>query len=335
MRIIPKKIKVRNNVWKCYSMKDIFVALVVFALIFVFITMSKWAIAIILGIIAVIMLMPTGDGIFYTYIFENIRFAIGKKKYTKDSTKDKENIREITELSDIKDNGLLVYKNGYYGRVIKVGQKNFKIEDEQQQNIDIDYFANALKMLEETQSADIVKIDRPVTLDTFSSDLFNHLNNVKKSNLPPEIKDMRANVLSERIDRVDQLNNILKQYASEYYLVIYGRDELDVENSAVNIASEINKCGLRTKVLEKKPVAIFLKYCYFRNFDEREINDIPDDKLIEWIMPNSIEFKSNRYIVDGIEASVLSIADYPLRVKNAWGANLFNIPNTKVVMHIN
>lgn len=51
-------------------------------------------------------------------------------------------------------------------------------------------------------------------------------------------------------------------------------------------------------------------------------------------MPNSIEFKSTRYIVDGIEASVLSIADYPLRVKNAWGANLFNIPNTKVVMHI-
>ena len=334
MRIIPKKIKVRNNVWKCYSMKDIFVALVVFALIFVFITMSKWAIAIILGIIAIVMLMPTGDGIFYTYIFENIRFALGKKKYTKSSTKDKENISEITELSDIKDNGLLVYKNGCYGRVIKVGQKNFKIEDEQQQNIDIDYFANALKMLEETQSADIVKIDRPVTLDTFSSDLFAHLNNVKKSNLPPDIKDMKANVLSERIDRIDELNNILKQYASEYYIVIYGKDELDLENTAVNIASEINKCGLRTKVLEKRPVAIFLKYCYFRNFDEREINDLPDDKLIEWIMPNSIEFKSNRYIVDGIEASVLSVADYPLRVKNAWGANVFNIPNTKVVMHI-
>ena len=334
MRIIPKKIKVRNNVWKCYSMKDIFVALVVFALIFVFITMSKWAIAIILGIIAIVMLMPTGDGIFYTYIFENIRFALGKKKYTKSSTKDKENISEITELSDIKDNGLLVYKNGCYGRVIKVGQKNFKIEDEQQQNIDIDYFANALKMLEETQSADIVKIDRPVTLDTFSSDLFAHLNNVKKSNLPPDIKDMKANVLSERIDRIDELNNILKQYASEYYIVIYGKDELDLENTAVNIASEINKCGLRTKVLEKRLVAIFLKYCYFRNFDEREINDLPDDKLIEWIMPNSIEFKSNRYIVDGIEASVLSVADYPLRVKNAWGANVFNIPNTKVVMHI-
>ena len=34
MRIIPRKIKVRNNVWKCYSMKDILVALVVFAIVF-------------------------------------------------------------------------------------------------------------------------------------------------------------------------------------------------------------------------------------------------------------------------------------------------------------
>ena len=31
---------------------------------------------------------------------------------------------------------------------------------------------------------------------------------------------------------------------------------------------------------------------------------------------------------------MLAVADYPLRVKNAWGAKLFNIPNTKVVMHV-
>ena len=32
MRIIPKKIKVKNTVWKCYSMKDILLALVLFAI---------------------------------------------------------------------------------------------------------------------------------------------------------------------------------------------------------------------------------------------------------------------------------------------------------------
>ena len=334
MRIIPKKIKVRSNVWKCYSMKDIFVALIVFALIFVSITMENWVLAIILGLAALVMFMPTGDGIFYTYIFENIRFAVGKKKYTKTAEKEKENINAISELAEIKENGLLVYKSGHFGRVIKVGQKNFKIEDEQQQNVDIDYFANALKMLEETQSADIVKIDRPVTLDSFSSELFEKLSSVKKGNLPPDIKEMRANVLSERIDRIDELNNIIKQYASEYYIVIYGRDELDLENTSVNIAAEINKCGLRTKVLNRRPVAIFLKYCYFRNFDEREINDLTDEELVDWVKPDSIEFKSNKYLINGIEASVLTAAEYPLRVKNAWGANLFNIPNTKVVMHV-
>ena len=334
MRIIPKKIKVRSNVWKCYSMKDIFVALVVFALVFVSITMENWVLAVILGLAALVMFMPTGDGIFYTYIFENIRFAIGKKKYTKTAEKEKERIDAISELSEIKENGLLVYKTGHFGRVIKVGQKNFKIEDEQQQNVDIDYFANAFKMLEETQSADIVKIDRPVTLDSFSSELFEKLSSVKKGNLPPDIKEMRANVLSERIDRIDELNNIIKQYASEYYIVIYGRDELDLENTSVNVAAEINKCGLRTKVLTRRPVAIFLKYCYFRNFDEREINDLTDEQLIDWIKPDSVEFKSNKYIINGIEAAVLTVAEYPLRVRNAWGANLFNIPNTKVVMHV-
>ena len=334
MRIIPKKINVRKNVWKCYSMRDIFVALVVFAIIFVCITIEAWVVAIILGLLALVMFMPTGDGIFYTYIFENIKFAVGKKQYTKDATREKEKMDTLMELTEIRENGLLVYKGGNFGRVIKVGQKNFKIEDEMQQDIDIDYFANAFKMLEETQSADIVKIDRPVTLDQFSEDLFERLMFIKQSNLSTDIKETRLNVLSERIDRIDEVNNIMKQYASDYYIVIYGKDELDLENTAVNMASEINKCGIRTKVLTRRPAAIFLKYCYFRNFDEREINDIPDEQLLDWIKPKEVLFKSNKYVIDGVEASVIAVSEYPLRVKNAWGAALFNIPNTKVVMHV-
>ena len=50
MRIIPKKIKVKNTVWKCYSMPDVIVALVMFAIIFVSITSGNWVVAIILGL---------------------------------------------------------------------------------------------------------------------------------------------------------------------------------------------------------------------------------------------------------------------------------------------
>ncbi len=73
MRIIPKKIKVRNTVWKCYTMPDVIAALVVFSIIFIAITAGNWAIAIILGLISVVMFMPTSEGIFYSYILENMQ----------------------------------------------------------------------------------------------------------------------------------------------------------------------------------------------------------------------------------------------------------------------
>ena len=334
MRVIPKKIRVKNTVWKCYSMPDIIVALVVFAIIFIAITAGNWAIAIIMGISAVIMFMPTSDGIFYTCILENIKFIVSKKKYTKDAAKEKERIDTLIGLKDIKENGLIEYNNGYYGRVVKVGQKNFGIEDEVQQDIDITYLANALKFLDGTHMADIVKIDRPVNLDEFSGEAFDRLSTVKNGLDSAEIKKIKINLLQDRIDKIDKMNNIRKQYISDYYLVVYGRNEIDLENVTVNIASEINKCGLETRILGRRDTAIFLKYSYSRNFDEREIKEVKDEELLDWVKPNEVEFKSNRYIVDGTEASVLAVADYPLRVRNAWGADLFNIPNTKVVMHI-
>ena len=334
MRIIPKKIKVKNTVWKCYSMKDIIVALIVFSIIFISITAGNWAFAAIIGLIAVIMFMPTQDGIFYSCIFENVRFMFAKKIYTRNASKEKENIDSLFGLKSIKENGLICYKNGYHGRVVKIGQKNFGIEDVVQQNIDIEYFANALKLLDGTQTADIVKIDRPVTLDKFSEDLFVKFTAVKEGFDDENIRKIKESVLQERIDAIDRMNNIRKQYISDYYIVVYGKNELDLENLTVNVASEIGKCGIDTKILGKTETAVFLKYSFSRNFDEREVVDISDELLKGWIMPKKVEFKSNKYILDGTEAAVLTIADYPLRVRNAWGADLFNIPNTKVVMHV-
>ena len=332
MRIIPKKIKVKNTVWKCYSLIDVIVALFVFALIFIAITAGNWALAIIMGLIAVVMFMPTADGIFYTCIFENIKFLFSKKRYTADAKNPKENIDTLLGLKEIKTNGLLAYNGGMYGRVIMVGQKNFGIEDVVQQNIDINYIANALKLLDANQSADIIKIDRPVNLDGFSEDLFARLSALREEE--PQTREIRRGILQERIDRIDKLNNIRKQYLSDYYIVVYGRNELDLESAAINIAGEVGKSGLSTKLLGQRDAAVFLKYSFSRNFDEREEKDIADEDLLAWVKPKEVVFHGNRYVIDGTEASVLAVADYPLRVKNAWGAKLFNIPNTKVVMYV-
>ena len=332
MRIIPKKIKVKNTVWKCYSMTDVVVALFVFALIFIAVTAGNWALAIIMGLAAVVMFMPTPDGIFYTCIFENVKFLFAQKRYTADAKNPKENIDTLLGLKEIKTNGLLAYNGGMYGRVIKVGQKNFGIEDVVQQNIDIGYIANALKLLDANQSADIIKIDRPVNLDGFSEDLFARLSALREEE--PQTRETRQGILQERIDRIDKLNNIRKQYLSDYYIIVYGRNELDLESTAINIAGEVGKSGLSTKLLGQREAAVFLKYSFSRNFDEREEKDIAGEDLLAWVKPKEVVFHGNRYVIDGTEASVLAVADYPLRVKNAWGAKLFNIPNTKVVMHV-
>lgn len=334
MRIIPKKIKVKNTVWKCYSMPDIIVALVVFAIIFAAVTSGTWALAIIMGLAAVVMFMPTPDGIFYACVFENIKFLFAKKKYTTTTKNSKEHIDTLLGLKALRDNGLIEYAGGYLGRVIKLGQKNFGLEDSVQQNIDINYFANALKQLDGTQCADLVKIDRPITLDGFSRDLFDRFSDVREGLEKQEIKTIKQNILRERIDRIDKLNNVRKQYQSDYYIVIYGKNESDLENTAINIATEIGKSGLNTKLLGLRETAVFLKYGYSRNFDEREINGLSDDELLVWVKPKEVDFHANRYSIDGTEAAVLTVAEYPLRVKNAWGAELFNIPNTKVVMHL-
>lgn len=334
MRIIPKKIKVKNTVWKCYSMADVIVALIVFAIIFIAITSGAFAFAVIMGLLAVVMFMPTQDGIFYSCILENIKFLFAKKVYTENADKQKECVDALLNLKDIKENGLIEYSGGYFGRVIKVGQKNFGIEDVVQQNIDIDYLANALKMLDGTQCADIIKIDRPVNLDNFAQDLFGRLAEMKESVDGEEVREIKTAILRERIDRIDKMNNIRKQYLSDYYIVVYGKNELDLENTTINVASEINKCGLNTKLLGRKETAIFLKYSFSRNFDEREIKKIEDNRLVAWVKPKKVEFKANSYTMDGTQAAVFAIADYPLRVRNAWGADVFNIPNTKVVLHV-
>ena len=166
------------------------------------------------------MFMPTQDGIFYCLIFENIKFIFAKKIYTDKASKEKESVDGLVSIKGLKESGLIEYNGGYFGRVIKIGQKNFGIEDVYQQNVDINYFANALKYLEGTMSADIVKIDRPVNLDNFAKDLFLRLADIKESVEDKEIRKIKGEILRERIDRIDKMNNIRQRVEISIRLIL-------------------------------------------------------------------------------------------------------------------
>ena len=91
---------------------------------------------------------------------------------------------------------------------------------------------------------------------------------------------------------------------------------------------------MQTSVLNAEETAVFLKYNYDRDFDERDIKNVEIDKYVDFIKPKKIEYNWLGYKIDGKEAFTYAVADYPLMVGNAWGARLFDIPNTKVCLHI-
>ena len=393
MRMIPKKVNIKNTVWKCYSFPDILVALGILLVIFFAISAEKWALAVIMLVVAIVLFMPTQDGIFYTYLFSLLKFAMGRKKFVRtsvsttakvqrsvvksetdaqpdDGTQNVKNkfrqvlfktqpqeknvrtsgvrtndartspaapvkgtIEGLLGIRDLRQNGTLVYQGGYFGKVLRLGQKNYYIEDEDSQNADVECFANALKMLEGAQCADLVKLDRPINFDRFSKAYFDRLNALEHGEHSPA-DEVRIKIMTERVDMIDSLNKVDKEYASQFYLVVYDRNEADLERLTLNLRMEIARSGISVRELNARETAVFYKYSFSRNFDERDVQRAADAELLSWALPKEVCLFGNHYTVDGIEASVFTIADYPLYVYNAWGARLFNIPNTKVVMHI-
>lgn len=325
MRIIPKKLKVKNTVWKCYSLLELIILLVLFLVIFLLFINSKYIISGIIAFIGVICFIPTNEGIFYSIIYEFLKYLFSNKKDV---------VNKINVIKKINNDGVIEYSNGYLSKVIKIGQKNFFLQEVEEQEVDIECLNKALKQLDLNASIEIVKIDRPINFDKYIEDLEYKILEEKNNMHDNSYTNMREKILKERERYIDKLNTETKQYISIFYLVAYSKTKEDLNNVMENIANEIKKSGLSVDYLNNRETAVFLKYNYSRNFDEREIYEIDDDKIIDWITPKDIKVYSNKYIIDGLEASVMTINDFPLRVKNAWAHDIFNIPNTKVVMHI-
>ncbi len=393
MRIIPKQTKVKNTVWKCYSMPDIIVALVLFALIFICMTCSSFAWAVVFALVAVVLLMPTQDGIMYTILLENCRFLFSKKRYVRGALY-KESVEMLTGLKDIREDGCIVYAGGWYGKAMRIGQKNFGIEDGYRQDMDINCLSRAFKMLDLSQCCEIVKTEVPANLDRFSEKLFETLSAVEDSTgysvsksvgnssgskvgssgcslrgctegntdgryratgsrgsaknsaksgassrsaasaAPPDPVETRCRILSGRIDRIDRMNNVKRQYMSSFCIVVYGRDKKDLLATCISMAEEIKKAGLACEMLGMRDAAVFLKYSSGCRPDEREAKNMERKKLAAWTEPKEVTFTSGSFTQDGVEAVTAAVADYPLHVRNAWGSGIFNIPGTKAVMHL-
>jgi hypothetical protein len=285
----------------------------------------NWIIAIFILVIGIILFMESGGERAYKEIGYIARYLVLPKKFG--TGKKSKEIETLIPYKEIKTNGTIVYTEGYYGKVIEVFPIEFGLMGEFEQNFKIRNLAKAINTLSDTQELQLIKLDRPINYDSFIEKL--------EEKISRETDEMTKGLLEIRKEQLNNLNATDKTYKPFYYFVIYDNDETALNNVVKAFVTQLEQeVDLRTNNLSAPETAVFLKYNYNRDFDEREIKNVEIDKYVDFIKPTSIEYNWLGYKIEGKEAFTYAVADYPLMVGNAWGSRLFDIPNTKVCMTI-
>lgn len=330
LKYIPKKTKIKSTIWKSYSLKDVLIVGIMFAVVVALLMSNlkgKWFIGIGTAIVCMFVMLPSSkDTLIYEEILNLIKYIFSKKKYVGAQ------VDKLVPYMGFEEDGTIRYPD-YYGRVIRIGCKTFALETEYAQERDIESLAKALSCLDTGKVMDIVKIDRPIIFDSYIKELEDKLSLLGKSRT--KATRIRRAILESRIAQLKYMNSQDPVYKSEYYIVIYDGILKELNRVADQISAYLRGAELDCEILNNaKDVAIFLKYCNVRNFDERESEGKTPQELLAWVKPTEIKFHSSGYTINGVKAFNYAIADYPLTVDAAWGAELFDMDKTKVVMHL-
>ncbi len=327
-RIIPKSSKLKIMLFKNLSLIDMLVMCVMLAiaiLIFCSNLTQKWMLFAAWLIICIVMFIGDGEDRTYYELAYLIKFYTSHKTYVKG---EKHNTDELIPFKRISEDGIVEYE-GYYGAVIEVGSIDFGLLDEDEQDRRISAFAKTLNSLSNSAVIQIVKIDRPIKYDEVAARLFEQIEAAVEKEEP-----VKEAILRSRLEQIDEVNNIAPLYRPYYYIVLYADDYATLYNQVDACQEGLDNAGLPSTLLDAREVAVFFKYCYTRNFDEREVDELEIDSLSEYVKPDKVKFGLAGYTVDDVYCFTMAVKEYPLYVSNAWGANIFNIDNTKVVLTI-
>lgn len=328
-RVIPKNSKLNAALFKHLTLLDMVilsVMLMIAILLFFSNFTQRWALLAAYLILCIVMFIGDEEDRTYRQLAYMIRFYVSRRTFTKGAKKG--NTDELIPFKNIRADGIIEY-DGYFGGVIEVGSLDFGLLDEEEQDRRISAFARVLNGLSQTSVIQLIKIDRPIKYDDVAAGIFDKLNIAKE-----EGDKARETILNTRLEQIDTVNNTCPLYRPYYYIALY-EDNLDALYNQIDACQYgLDMAGLPSMLLSAREVAVFFKYCYTRNFDEREVDEQNISELAGYVKPDKVKFGLAGYSVDGVYAFTLAIKDYPLYVGNAWGSNLFNIENTKVVLTI-
>ncbi|MBQ6855978.1 MAG: DUF87 domain-containing protein, partial [Lachnospiraceae bacterium] len=281
--------------------------------------------------------IPIDDEKGYMMLYNLLKYFARSRNYEEVSKKKGElTVKDITPFTGI-DGNFIEYGGEYYGIAVSIPDIEFKFYTLNKQNQIIDQvYGSILRTISGTETAALVKIDRPILFDSYLATEDKKLDGLKEAFinglLNEEELTTRVGIIMDRKEQIRFLNDKDKVYAPHYYMVFFHKDKDMLYSQAVNMVQTMSVEGIECKILDEKELAVFLKYNYTLAFEEREIDLIPKDQYMNWILPKKIKMTSRHVQYDDIVTHNFRVTGYPTVVGNAWGCNLFSRPDTKVVM---
>lgn len=353
-RLIPRRTKVATQFFKGLTLVD-GVIILGFMVVLALVLLSDFALrtrlilsATVIMLAVVMFLNIAPETRTYHALGSLFGFLFGVKKFTKQKHATRKSVNALMPYVGILEQnydektkvGIIDYKE-YFGVAIEIKSIEFYMLSLARQDAYIAAVDNAIKSLSTEQTAAIFKFSRPMVLDRYIDKECRKkdeiLQNIANGVTKEEEAIPRIEIVESRINSLDAMN-VDKEFPimkDHMYLVVFAKSVRSLLSSINFIANTIegNTNNVMTcKVLDRKQTAVFLKNYYTSSFDEREVENIDPKDLLDWIMPERIQFAALKHYVNDKPYTTYTIAEYPISVPNAWGRNFFSVPGTRIAV---
>ncbi len=359
MRIIPKRTKVRMELFKGVELMDVLVASIgigICAALLVSNLPGRWFMLVGVLVVVAALVVPIDDDKGYLLLYNVIRYlaryrhfykrghspqeqkaaAAGKNGKAKAAKAPLFSVEDITPFTGI-EGDFIQYGGAYSAVVLRIEPVEFRFFSESRQNSVIDRCLGAvLRTCTQDEVINMVKLDQPVVYDGFVENEQVKLTELTDAYLNGLLTDeeltVRVGIIQDRISQLETFNRKEKVYRPVHYLMFLHKDRNLLTEQARNAVATLASSDIEAVQLRGAELAVFLKYNYGSAFDEREVKKLKPEQYLDWILPEEIRFASRTVTYDKLITHNFRMRDYPMIVGNAWGADFFNQMGTKVVL---
>ncbi len=332
MRLIPRNTKVKTSFYKGISVPDIILGMVALALVALAVSSNltyKYLIALGIACVFIPLFVPVGEDRIYKCAFNMCKHIFSRKKYSENG-KDAANIQSIVPYDSV-DGNVIINKDGSYSCVLEVKPIEFRLLGGNKQNFIIDgVLTNAITCVGLGQQAAIVKLEKPLNLTKYlQSDLDRIValaDACENGSLSEAEYVARVDVIEDRMALVDTLNSEKEINYSAYYIAVTDKNKASLKSTLANMRRTLISGSIEADILEDNELEEFLTAG-----KRYGINAEAEGKFG---IPHEVAFRLTTTVQDELALSHFVVSGYPLKVPNAWGEELFDLPNTKVVMKL-